>query len=256
MAMFWLSGIRRDASAFNAPLHYPQTITIASPKQQCFDGGGSKWMRGNEWEEMNERKWMRGNEWEEMNERKWILLLTNSQFKQSYWLGAANWTTRWRRPIGCLKLWVSFRKRAIDYRALVQKMTYEDKTSYGSSPPCNLRMQIWTQTKLHCPGASMFWYISHWGMRRVVRVHESCHTHAWITALTWMSHITLYCTFEYVRLRYCKHSVYTRIYVGIFIYRYIYIYIYVYIYIYIYIYICKYICIYIYIYMICIYIRM
>jgi hypothetical protein len=44
--------------------------------------------------------------------------------------------TGWQRPIGCLKLQIIFRKRATNYRALLRKMTYEDKTSYGSSPPC------------------------------------------------------------------------------------------------------------------------
>ena len=38
--------------------------------------------------------------------------------------------TRWRRPIGCLKLQVSFRKIATSYRALLRKMTYKDKASY------------------------------------------------------------------------------------------------------------------------------
>ena len=42
----------------------------------------------------------------------------------------------WRRPIGCLKLQVIFRKRATNYRALLRKMTYKDKASYDSSPPC------------------------------------------------------------------------------------------------------------------------
>ena len=32
---------------------------------------------------------------------------------------------------------VSFRKRAIDYGALLRKMTYPDKASYGSSTPCS-----------------------------------------------------------------------------------------------------------------------
>jgi len=45
-------------------------------------------------------------------------------------------TTGWRRPIGCLKSQDSFRKRATNYRALLRKMTYKDKASYGSSPPC------------------------------------------------------------------------------------------------------------------------
>ena len=45
-------------------------------------------------------------------------------------------TTGWRRPIGCLKLQVIIRQRATDYRALLRKMTYEDKASYDSTPPC------------------------------------------------------------------------------------------------------------------------
>ena len=34
---------------------------------------------------------------------------------------------------------VSFRKRATDHRALLRKMTYKDKASYGSSPHCSER---------------------------------------------------------------------------------------------------------------------
>ena len=36
-------------------------------------------------------------------------------------------------------LQVSFRKRAINYRALLRKETYEDTASYASLPPCDLR---------------------------------------------------------------------------------------------------------------------
>ena len=43
--------------------------------------------------------------------------------------------TGWRRPIGCLKLQVSCCKRATNYRALAQKITYKDKVSFASSPP-------------------------------------------------------------------------------------------------------------------------
>jgi len=46
--------------------------------------------------------------------------------------------TGWRRLIGCLKLQVIFRKRATNYRALLRKMTYKDKASYDSTPPCTL----------------------------------------------------------------------------------------------------------------------
>jgi len=40
--------------------------------------------------------------------------------------------TRWQRCIGCLKLQVIFHKRATNSRALLQKMTYKNKASYGS----------------------------------------------------------------------------------------------------------------------------
>jgi len=44
--------------------------------------------------------------------------------------------TGWRENIGCLKLQVIFRKRATIYRALRRKITYIDKASYDSTPPC------------------------------------------------------------------------------------------------------------------------
>jgi len=49
--------------------------------------------------------------------------------------------TGWRKPIGCLKLQVIFCKRATNYRALSQKMTYEDKASNDSTPPCRTLLQ-------------------------------------------------------------------------------------------------------------------
>jgi len=44
--------------------------------------------------------------------------------------------TGWRRLVRCLRVYVIFRKRTTNYGALLRKMTYEDKGSYGSSPPC------------------------------------------------------------------------------------------------------------------------
>ena len=44
--------------------------------------------------------------------------------------------TGWRRLIGSPKLQIIFHKRATKYRALLLKMTYKDKGSYESSPPC------------------------------------------------------------------------------------------------------------------------
>jgi len=44
--------------------------------------------------------------------------------------------SEWRRLIGRLRSQVIFCKRATNYRALLQKMTYKDKASYYSSPSC------------------------------------------------------------------------------------------------------------------------
>ena len=47
-----------------------------------------------------------------------------------------NTYTGWRRLIRRHKLQVIFRKRATTYTALLQEMTYKNKASYDSTPPC------------------------------------------------------------------------------------------------------------------------
>ena len=42
----------------------------------------------------------------------------------------------WPSLKGCLKLQVIFCKRATNTRALLRKITYKDKASYDSTPPC------------------------------------------------------------------------------------------------------------------------
>ena len=49
---------------------------------------------------------------------------------------SVTWVIRWRSCIGCLKLQISFRKIATDFRALWREMTSKDKASYDSTPPC------------------------------------------------------------------------------------------------------------------------
>jgi len=44
--------------------------------------------------------------------------------------------TGWRRLMKSPTLQIIFHKWAIKYRSLLRKMTYKDKGSYGSSPPC------------------------------------------------------------------------------------------------------------------------
>jgi len=47
-------------------------------------------------------------------------------------------TTGWRRLIESPKFQILFHKRATKYRSILRKMTYKDKGSYESSPPCNI----------------------------------------------------------------------------------------------------------------------
>jgi len=49
--------------------------------------------------------------------------------------------TGWPRLIGSPKLHIIFHKRATKCRALLRKMTYSDKGSYESLPPCNIMMR-------------------------------------------------------------------------------------------------------------------
>jgi len=85
-------------------------------------------------------KWYQGYPWL----HRWLLRMCSSRLESAreyniiyvdYWSIYDIRDTGWRRPIGCLKLQVIFRKRANNHRTLLRKMTYKDKASYGSSPP-------------------------------------------------------------------------------------------------------------------------
>ena len=65
-------------------------------------------------------------------------------------------TTGWRRLIGSPKLQIIFHKRATKYRALLRKMTYKDKGSYESSPPCRYLTCILSSS---CLPQEMYLYI-------------------------------------------------------------------------------------------------
>ena len=55
--------------------------------------------------------------------------------------------TGWRRLIGSPELQIIFHKRATKYRSLLQEMTYKDKGSYESSPPCT---NTWYSARCVC----------------------------------------------------------------------------------------------------------
>jgi len=58
--------------------------------------------------------------------------------------------TGWRRLIGSPKLQIIFHKRATKYRSLLRKMSYKDKGSYESWPPCNTFFTFAVCMHAHC----------------------------------------------------------------------------------------------------------
>jgi len=57
--------------------------------------------------------------------------------------------TGWSRLKGCFKLLVIRGKRPTKYRTLLRKLTYKDKASYDSTPPC--RANAWISKDCVCP---------------------------------------------------------------------------------------------------------
>ena len=68
----------------------------------------------------------------------WLISICDMTHSYEYrCVPTAHGTIEWRRLIASPKLQIILHKRAIKYRALLRKMTYKDKGSYESSPPCN-----------------------------------------------------------------------------------------------------------------------
>ena len=112
------------------------------------------------------------------------------------WLTASG--TGWRRPIGCLKLQVIFCKRATNYRALLRKMTCEDKASYESSPPCIIRdmthSYVWNDIHL------LYFIYTSTRMQQPIEFARTC-TH---TAICKRACVHIFTT--YIHLRTCRNA--------------------------------------------------
>jgi len=91
--------------------------------------------------------------------------------------------TGWRRLIGSPKLQIIFHKRATKYRALLLKMTYKDKGSYESSPPC---------TPPSFPGASSTSNTAPVHTHTNMCGHICVHVYGHICVCAYMSNIRLF----------------------------------------------------------------
>ena len=130
---------------------------------------------------------------------------------------------------------VSFRQRATNYRALLRKMTYKDKTSYGSSPPCSADAKALQMALEKFLNMLRNFSVENF-LKCVYYIYTCIHIYIYQNIFIYM-YIYVHI---YIRM-YIYIHIYIRIYIHIYIYICIYIYIYIYVYIYIYIYICVYI---------------
>ena len=105
--------------------------------------------------------------------------------------------TGWRRLIGSRKLQIIFHKRATKYRSLLRKMTYKDKGSYESLPPCSIWLirVFMTQFLYDMTHSWLPLYVMTPNVHSCI--HEtSCTCHSWlilynhgsIYAWTWLVH--------------------------------------------------------------------
>jgi len=128
-----------------------------------------------------------------------------------------------RRPIGCLKLQVVSRQRTTSCRALLRKMTYKDKASYGSSPPCTI---CTSHTSMH---PSHMRVLNEW---RYVCTYLR-HVYVWFFHMSrWPWGGGELCTTCVIYICVCICWVYVYGYVYVYVYvGYVYMYMYVYMYI-------------------------
>jgi len=162
--------------------------TTHGEKSTCFAGRMSDGTHVNEWgthvhESCHTYEWV-------VSKFLWMSCAThlNQTFRNArvfldVWF--ADWdilvcddTTGWRRFIGCFNLQVSFRKRATNHRALLRKMTYEDKASYDSTPSV---CQICDMTHSYV-----------WHVPRLIHTCDTTHSYVWhgsFICVTWLIHM-------------------------------------------------------------------
>ena len=112
-----------------------------------------------------------------------------------------------RRLIGCLELQIIFCKRATNYRVLLRKMTYKDKPSYASLPPCimkctHIRKNVCTYVKCTHVRICVCEYLKCTHVRICVCTYVKC-THVRICVCTYVrcTHVRI-CVCTYVK---CTH---------------------------------------------------
>jgi len=89
--------------------------------------------------------------------------------------GSVIYCTGWRRLIGSPKLQIIFHKRATKYRLLLRKMTYKDKGSYESTPPCKWKTTRQTiELSRHCSQDMTAFAVCCSAMRSVAMCCREC----------------------------------------------------------------------------------
>jgi len=136
--------------------------------------------------------------------------------------------TGWRTCIG----WISFGKRAAQNRALLRKMTYKNKASCASSPPCS---------PIPAPAVSTFNHIQQNSPKEnnpLLQGWLNMNIYLYTYMCIQICISTHVCIHIYINEYICVHiHIYMYIYTPTYIYIYIFMYAYTYMYSYLYIYI-------------------
>jgi len=123
------------------------------------------------------------------------------------WLQQAFVCTGWWRLIGSPKLQIIFHERATKYRSLLRKITYKDKGSYESSPPCSLVPLLEEYPCLRVYGTQIHEVLSSRGFWVFVGIHTctcpyTCFTSVYIHIHTCVCVCVCVC----VRARVCVYA--------------------------------------------------
>jgi len=138
-----------------------------------------------------------------------------------------------------LKLQGTFRRRTTDYRALLRKMTYEDKASYDSTPPCIFCRCKWElNLPIHTCKKNTHTHVCTSTCTRTHRyAHVKTHMHIYMCKNTYAYLYVHICAV--VTIRPWEKALLYRSFHTVYIYICIHKYIYTYIHVYTCIYICK-----------------
>jgi len=120
---------------------------------------------------------------------------SQSPFREFRLVTNGLYDTGWRRCIGCLKLLVSFCKRAINYRALWRKTPCKDKAWYASSPSC-IYLELYETYLCVC---------------MCIHIYTNIYMYVFIHVCTYIHGYVCVCVYVFIHMCICMYSRWERL---------------------------------------------